>query len=336
MKDKLYYLSIGIVLWIIYYIWWTKELISFILAIILYGSIFYLFYFLFHKIKKSNKFLIYKLFLINFYKKISLWLLITFIFLWFFAYYQNILYPAKLPQFTITNWNKTVVFQAMSHIWTKDFYKQIKNEVIKYKKDWYVYFYEWVKPGSKENMEAFNKAIWIQFDKDTYKYFSKLYWVENQDNSIFLWLVNNKDYNVDLSIDQIMKLYNKKTKQNLKDKEITNKKVVDLNKEVTKSLAWLNEKQLTIIRFINKAFLNFIMKNDKLQDTIMDNFANKNLFNVILDERNKNLAKEIENSPYKKIFITYGLLHFNWVFNLLKQDDPKWKIIKIKYFYPIK
>lgn len=338
LKDKIYYSSIWILLWLINYIWWFISTISFIVEIIIYWSIFFIFYIIYKKIKKDENYLNYKDYLILFIKKISLSFLIIIILLWVFWYYQNIISPAKMPQFTITNWKKVVVFQAMSHIWTQNFYNQIKNEIIKYKKEWYVYFFEWVKPWTKQNSKEFNKAIWIKFDKNLYKNFSKLYWVVNQDNSIFLWLVNNKDYNVDLNIDDIIKLYNKKIKK-LNKKEIEKqlpKNIIDINSQIIDTLSKLNPKQLEVIRFFNKAMLNVILKNQIIQDTIMKNFTNKTLFDVILIERNKNIVKNIENSKYKKIFITYWLLHFNWVFNLLKKDDPNWKITKIKYFYPIR
>jgi len=243
-----------------------------------------------------------------------------------------------MPQFTITNWKKIVVFQAMSHIWTQNFYNHIKNEIIKYKKEWYVYFFEWVKPWTKQNSEKFNKAIWIKFDKNLYKNFSKLYWVVNQDNSIFLWLVNNKDYNVDLNINDIIKLYNNKIKKLNKNeiKKQLPKSIIDINSQIIDTLSKLNPKQLAVIRFFNKAMLNVILKNQIIQDTIMKNFTNKTLFDVILNQRNKNIVKNIEKTKYKKIFITYWLLHFSWVLKLLKKDDSNWKITKIKYFYPIR
>jgi hypothetical protein len=333
-KNKIYYLSFWIILWLIYYIWGIINILSFLISLFIYWSIFFLLYFIFHTIKKSNDILNYKNFLIEFIKKISLSFLIIIIFLWFFWYYQNIAYPAKMPQFTITNWKKTVVFQSMAHIWSPDFYENIKKEIIKYKKQWYVYFYEWVKPWTKENMQDFNKALWIQFDKDTYKNFSKLYWVVNQDNTIFLWLVNNQDFNVDLSIDEIIKLYKQaikdKNKENIK-KELP-KEVININKEVVNSLATLNEKELIIFRFINKAFLNLIMKNDTIQDSLMKNFSNKTLLDIILEQRNKNIVENIYSNSNEKIFITYWLLHFNWVLELLRQKDPNWKIVSIKYF----
>ena len=335
LKNKIYYFSIWLTLFLIYFVSSFSWIFSFIIFTIFYSSLSYIFYFIYKKIRKQ-KLLNYKNFLIEFLKKISLSFVILVIFVASFSYYNNELYPAKLPQFTITNWKKIVVFQGMSHIWTKKFYEKIKNEIIKYKKKWFVYFYEWVKPSKdKKTWEDFNKALWIKFDKDTYKYFSKLYWVTNQDNRIFLWLVNNKDFNVDLSLDEIMQEYEKINK-NSKNKIQNKQKIIDISQEVNKNLASLNPRELKILRYINRAFLNILLKNNNLQDLIMQNFTNKKLFKIILNKRNKNLAENIINSKYDKIFITYWLLHFDWVFKILKENDSSWRIKDIKFFYPIK
>lgn len=107
-------------------------------------------------------------------------------------------------------------------------------------------------------------------------------------------------------------------------------KIMDVNKEVIKILAELNPKQLTILRYINKSIISFIVKNDKVA-TSLTKLQNTDLFDVILEDRNINLVNEIEKTKYDKIIITYWLMHFKWVLELLKEKDPNWKIIEIQY-----
>jgi hypothetical protein len=57
---------------------------------------------------------------------------------------------------------------------------------------------------------------------------------------------------------------------------------------------------------------------------------------VILEDRNKNLVDSIVKSEYSKIYITYWLLHFDWMYKLLQENNPNWKIVNIRYYYPIK
>lgn len=334
-KNIFYILFLILFFSILFYISWIISVLESILLLIIYSFIAYSLYYLWKSFRKKEK-LDYINFLDYFLYKVSIWILISIILIWSFSYYENKISPAKMPTFTISNWEKTVIFQAMSHIWSNDFYEQIKKNLINAKKQWYVYFYEWVKGGNKKNEKDFNKAIWIKFNKELYKNFSKLYWVTHQDNSIYYNLVNNLDFNVDLNIDEIMKNYNKLEKKEENNNFLQKKEVVDANAEIIKTLSSLNKKELEILRYINKGLLNFIIASDTTKNLVMDNFANKDLFSVILDKRNENLSEKIINSKYNKIYITYWLLHFKWVFELLQKNDKNWKIIETKNLYPIK
>ena len=270
-----------------------------------------------------------------FLERVAIFLLvITWIIGWW-SFLLNEVFPAPMPEYTLSNWEKTVVFQWMSHIGTQDFYNTVAENLKKHKQEWWVYFFEWVKPGSAENLEKFNNAIGIQFDDDLYENFSKLYWVTHQDNRMFLWLVNDLDFNVDLTMDEIVEEYDKKIAQKQDGEEFENKLPMDANEIILESLSQLNERELKILVYINQAILNFIIGSDSTQDFLTNNFANVDLFDVILWKRNEVLTKAIVESEYDNIYITYWLLHFDWVFELLKQNDEKWKIVSEKYLYPI-
>lgn len=251
-----------------------------------------------------------------------------------FIYYQNSISPAMMPQFTLSNGKQTIVFQAMSHIASGDFYNKVARDIRGYKQEWYVLYYEWVKPGSEENSTEFNQALWINFEPELYDNFSKLYWVVAQDNSDFLDLENNLDYNIDIDIDQIMKIYREKTAlspNNGKKSFLQNTQTQDMNALVINKLAELNEKQLTALRYINQSLLNFMIKQENLRDIIVEKVANRDLFSVILDSRNEHIAREIKARSDEEIVIIYGLMHFNWVFDLLQQQDPNWEITSTSY-----
>jgi hypothetical protein len=68
--------------------------------------------------------------------------------------------------------------------------------------------------------------------------------------------VNNKDFNVDISLDQIMKLYKNKTNS---IKTLSNTPPIEASKEIIKTLSQLNERELHILIYINQAILNFII-----------------------------------------------------------------------------
>ncbi len=304
--------------------------LSFFISLWIYAVIFYLITIIWRKLRAKEK-PIFSVFLGGFLYSVSIIIIFLSTLLFWLAYYFNEINPAKMPEYTISNGEKIVKFQTMIHIANPSFYNKVKQNLIDFKKSSAVYFFEWVKPWTKENNEAFNKALWIKFDKDLYLNLSKLYWVSPQNNFIFLNQINDKDFNVDIWIDEIIKFYNIKTK----NIETSKNSPIDANKEILKVLSNLNQRELKILVYFNQAILNALIWNKTILKN-MENMNNKELFNVILDERNKILANEIINSKYKKIFVTYWKLHFDWVFEILKQNDKNWKITEIKYLYPIR
>jgi hypothetical protein len=124
--------------------------------------------------------------------------------------------------------------------------------------------------------------------------------VVHQDNNAFIGLINNEDYNIDLSLDEIVAMYEEKKAQ-----EKNPNTIIDANKQIIEALAGLNDKQLAILRYVNKSILNFIMKSEKLQHILTQNIGNGELFDVILNERNEVLAKQVISSKHQKIYITY-------------------------------
>lgn len=240
-----------------------------------------------------------------------------------------------MPTYILSNWDKILVFQSMTHIASKDFYEKIKNDLIDKKKQWYVYYFEWVRPWTKESHNKFNEILGVNFNKDLYKNISNLYWLVEQDNRIYLWLINNKDYNVDIDMDTIINLYKKNSNINNDTNNNDNKKILELADNFDFYIERLSKNQRDSLIFINKSILNIIIKNDEIRDFISSNFLDDVLFKVILEERNKFVSEKIINTNDKKIFITYWLMHFDWIFNLLRQNDHNWHIIDIKYLKPI-
>lgn len=248
-----------------------------------------------------------------------------------YAYYQNDIAPATMPRYTLTNGEKILVFQGMSHIGTENFYKQVADTISKHKKEGFVLFYEWVRPGSEENTTRFNELLWVQFDADLYENFSKLYGLTHQDNTLFLWLENDKDYNIDLSLDTIVEIYN----QRFPDATPPQREVLQASQEITKVLTSLNDRQLAILVYLNQAIVSTIIKSEWLRESLLEVSGNANVFEVILEDRNMFLVDAIEQSDEEKIIVIYGLMHFRWVYEELKRRDPKWTIQKTDYLSPL-
>lgn len=303
-------------------------------SLLLYSIITYFLHIIFAKIRSKPLLSFFDFFPLFLYKS-SIYISLSFIFIGWFLYYQNTLFPAKIPTYTLSNGDKTIIFQTMSHIGSESFYANIQHDIYAAKKQDYVLYYEWVQAGSEENNAAFNEALGIDFAPWIYDNFSRLYGVRAQDNNEFLWLVNNLDYNIDLDLDRVMQLYRDRVWSEQKASILWNEKVYDLNSDVLKTLSQLSEKELIVLRFVNQGILNFMMKHASLRNIIIQNLWNTDIFSVILEGRNSFLAKEIQTRNDKKIFITYWLMHFSWVYEILKSMDENWEIIDTKYYQVI-
>ncbi len=323
-------LYIPIFSWI-YYLSQLAGILEFILWLIMYLSVFYFFHVVWTYYRKKETLII-----LEYAKKfyISLWtvIFISLGILASFWYYQLIYKPLTIEQVTISNWDKTVVFQKMIHIAKPDYYKSIVQEIKRYKQNGYVYFFEWVKEWTEENMDNFNNALWIEFDADLYDNLSKLYGLIPQDNSIFLDIINGEDYNIDMNIDEIIAEYKNLKKQNNITKQYT--PPININAEIINTLAELNNRQLEVLQFMNLTFLTTLTKNEAFLQSIQNNFWNELLFEVILEGRNKVIVDGIIESENKNIFATYWALHFKWVLSLLQEQDSNWKIVSEKAFFP--
>jgi len=118
-------------------------------------------------------------------------------------------------------------------------------------------------------MEKFDSALGVEFSPDLYENFSKLYGVTFQDNENFLGIVNNYDFNIDLSIDEIMTLYEEEVKNT---QENIPEEVIDVNELLVDELAKINDRQLKVLVYINQAIMNTMIKNEDIQKNLLDSF----------------------------------------------------------------
>ena len=94
----------------------------------------FIFYFAWNKFIKKKK-IDFKKYLSRFFFSLSLALSICILLIGSFVYYENELSPAKMPIYTISNGNKTIIFQTMSHVGSRTFYKEVQEKIKDSKKD---------------------------------------------------------------------------------------------------------------------------------------------------------------------------------------------------------
>ena len=332
-KQKLnMFITIVSVIWtmffLVYFFWWWELLWS-LLVLSLYIFILYGVVYLYKRIRKQETPYL-KPFFVRWYIRIARLFLLFLIIMFAFTKYQNEINPVSTPIYTLTNWERNIQFQTVMHIWTAKYYSQLLSSLKHSKENWYVLYYEWVVIDDDKKADKFNTALWVNFGASFYESFSKLYWLEHQDNSIFMEVVNDKDFNVDIPISKVIDIYEQKYWEIIYDES----KILNVTDVMIQRLASMKEHQLLLLRTIFKSSINFMVKHDNIQSQIVKLLQLNRIIDIILEERNDYLANYILNSDDKNIHVMYGKLHFKWVLERLQKADPRWKVVGYVDAYP--
>ena len=325
-KSIIWIVFLAIFAWVLLYVSWVFSLVPFVIYLIIYGCIAFVLVFVYRKIR-GRALPKYKEFFIKFLSGSGYSLAIIIWLVWSFCYYQNEISPAKMPSYWLINGEKIILFQWMSHIASPSFYSQVQSNIQWWKTEGAVLFFEGVRPGTEENAKKFNKLIGVEFDADIYKNFSKLYGLVPQKNEDFLWLANNKDFNVDLSIDEVMSIYETR----FPDTDYDAKEAIDISGQVAMLLENLKPRELSVLVYFNQAIVNTIIKSEGIRTWLLEISGNTNIFDIILDDRNSHVVSELESSSEEFIIVLYGLMHFEGIYEELRKNDPSWRIDSIDY-----
>jgi len=75
--------------------------------------------------------------------------------LWYFDAHV----PAPLTTYELTNGERSIVYQSMTHIGSEAYYEGIYDEFSQYIDDGYIAYLEGVQPGTEENMDTFTQML---------------------------------------------------------------------------------------------------------------------------------------------------------------------------------
>lgn len=187
--------------------------------------------------------------------------------------------------------SKQMRFVPMSHISTKAFYADVERLVKQAKADGYVLFYEEVDFDKATETEQRKLRRMVGFIPSPEGYRKMLGSLDDekytiQENEQFLHQVNDLDFNVDVSPQDILNEYEKRYGELV-----------------------LTEEDM----------------NTPIEESMKPSEPNKQMMAVVLDYRNDYLAKAIQESEYSKIIVLYGGRHEKGLVKDLKELDSTWK-----------
>ena len=232
---------------------------------------------------------------------------------------SNRVAPATLPRITISNGDKTVIFQSMMHIASPGFYEDIRHDMENLESQDYIFFYEGVKSSSAASLEKLSALMGTEVSPEMYDTLADIADLHFQGDDSFIDILPSM--NVDLSTDQIVALAEKS------HIPAPSAAQTDVTEELKKYYPSFTPFQKSISMVIARGIMNLLLRTYTRPGLTTELKAAIPVFQVVLDERNKNLTSAIESSPSKHIYIHYGALHYPGVLALLRAKDPRWQEI---------
>lgn len=257
----------------------------------------------------------------------------------YYLAFRTELQPLTVPQATLSNGTKTVIFQGMMHVGSAGFYKSVIYDLEKALSEDYVIYYEGVM-SDPEGDAWFNDTFAGGGDLSlNYETLGSACGLEFQQTYFQLLTPDIKAHperhvSADVTTADMKREYERLVADDPEfAKSIQERKPIVENEDdanqVTAVFNWLAQAtpgQRRILGLACRGWMTMLMTNST-KPSPMDP--------VVLDFRNRELAKRIESSSDDKIFMTYGAEHLHGLLDLLQADDPAWEVKSVKWMRTI-
>lgn len=251
--------------------------------------------------------------------------------------------PTALPLATLTNGKKTVIFQGMQHVGSEDFYKSVVFDLEKALTEGYTLFYEGVQPvpqrpdltqwftetllGSKKDLSAgytqLANSCGLTFQLS---YFEPLL----ADKAIH----PARHVTADVTYGEMKDEYDRLMREDPAFAQAIAARASKKSDDDDTTLALLSsvsratQDQKRLVGILCRGFMGMsIAGSIGEKDATMER--------VILDFRNRALARFVAESSADKIYITYGAAHFPGFLKDLQALDPAMKVQSLRWVRPM-
>lgn len=249
--------------------------------------------------------------------------------------------PALAPQATLTNGQRTVVFQGMQHIGSEGFYKAVVYDAEDALSRGYVLYYEGVQPGTPESDAWEKRTLTGGADlADSYRGFAQICGLRFQQD-YFGTLDRDAQARptrhvvADVSTLQMMREYERLLASDPAFAAAMRARQSAGNGTTGGSGAALGrligrlkqgtDGQRTIAGTVCRGVMT------RGLNPAAEGGPPVALDRVILDFRNRELVKRLQAEPSPGVFLMYGAHHLPGVLALLRADDPRWRVASLKW-----
>jgi hypothetical protein len=252
--------------------------------------------------------------------------------------------PASVPQVSLTNGPKRVVFQGMQHIGSEHFYQAVIYDVEKALSEGYVSYYEGVQtptPESKAFFEKLSHELVGGSDlSGTYKSIGEVCGMKFQLDYFGLLEADKAEHPkrhlvADVDALELKAEYERLMREDpafakAHASDFQPKPATTDNAFMLKLVEWLKSGSAS-----QKALGGVTCRGLFTLNQPAANAAPGRMEPVILDFRNRALAQRIMQASDDKIFITYGAAHLPGLVAELRKLDPKWAVGSVKWLRTI-
>lgn len=254
----------------------------------------------------------------------------------YYAAFLTSLKPLTVPQATLSNGSKTVVFQGMVHVGSEPFYKGVVYDLEKALTEGYVLYYEGVQPspdGDKwfadtlagggdlsANYKMLSDVCGLKFQLD---YFQML--------AADMQARPERHVTADVTTADMMHEYERLVAADpgfaarVQPAKADAEAKADASGGLTSLINMLvggTPDQKRLIGYACRGFFTWSLSRPS-EPAPMDP--------VILDFRNQALANRISSEANPLIYVTYGAGHLPGLLKDLQAIDPKWEIKSVKW-----
>ncbi|ONG37525.1 hypothetical protein BKE30_14365 [Alkanindiges hydrocarboniclasticus] len=247
------------------------------------------------------------------------------------------MHPALVPQVTLTNGDKTIVFQGMQHVGIERFYKSVVYDLEDALSKGYVLYYEGVRPSTPEADTWLNRTVTGGTDlTTTYRLLGDVCGLQFQNDYFGLLAQDVRQHPQSHVVADVSTLELKNEYDRLMSTDVEfaqamrqqEQEAVTSPPEVSHFITFLKKgsvRQRELAGIVCRGVMTMTLRHaDEAQ-------SDSQLDKVILDFRNGKLAEQLLAEPRDKIYITYGAKHLPGVFKLLHTADPRWHSVSIKW-----
>lgn len=244
--------------------------------------------------------------------------------------------PLTVPKVVLTNGDKTIVLQGMIHIGSEGFYKSIAYDVERAIADGYHIRYEGVKPSPGEGDEFLSAYMGGGQMNDHYKSIAGICGLTFQVDYFGLLEQHAKKSPEQVIETDVSSLQLKQEYERLlavdpqfaasEDLKLRPKATAeDTAGSIASMMKWLHgisPDQQKVVAVLARGFLNYHFSHHE---------RGSEKEKLILYYRNRYLAGQILADKSDKIYVLYGAAHLPGVIELIRQDDPNWKVAAISW-----